>query len=198
MCVTHYFTGQAEAAEERAGEGEELLQRYMSHGNMTVQVDSTGKQVHVDQPNFAEDKCCTANAHLLPPLGNWLNPHIVGDGHHYIKRITDSVKVTTGNITMAAKATEFRTRLAMCFFNVAPGVYAPAEAILERFAAVKQIFQQPEALLWTDEVEKAFQLVKPHILNCLHLEPHIRPTLKDRDGKIILSRGTSTTENLWR
>ena len=191
------FSGLSESKKERIGEAEELLQRYLQHGDMKEVTDSAGVKSHVNQPNFAEDKCCSASSHLKS--AGFLNPRVIADEYHISKRFKDASKVNFGDFTTATNLIEMMKAINKCFFDAEAGVYAKGEDIIARLDQVRAAFSTPESGgVWTAQVDTAFKNAKPHILECLRLEEHIPPTLRDRQGKIVMTRGTNVVENLWR
>jgi hypothetical protein len=86
-----------------------------------------------------------------------------------------------------------------CFKDGSPGVYVASKDIITSLEKVKEKYLLPQAGgLWSEEVNKAFENLKPHIINCLQLPEGFKPTIADRAGKIVLKRGTNTIESVWR
>lgn len=202
MEVSHVFTGLSEVAEERSLQTNELYSRYEKHSNMVLKTDDEGKVVGMDRgPVFFEDKCCQVTGHLNAPLGKWPNVTPLGDEYHVVNRVMDAVKCPADAHDLKVKQVALRNALRGCFSDVVgqPGRYIPGPQIWSKMEAVRLTFLKEEAGgIWTNEVDKAFYNTKPHILKCFDLPSHIRPYLRDRDGKIVLKRGTNAQEAFWR
>lgn len=152
-------------------------------------------------PVFIEDKCCSAAGHMLPPIGKWETETPRSDEYHLTSRIMNEVKAPQDSQGAKTKACELRSQIKACFSDIPgqPGKYIDSEHIVEKLHVVREIFLKPEAGgLWTAEVEKEFQNTIPHIRSCLQLPSHIKTFLRDRDGRIILKRGTNSMEAGWR
>lgn len=201
--VSHVFTGLSEEAEERSVQTNELHNRYKNHSNMVLITDDDGVVTGMQQgPVFFEDKCCGATSHLNAPLGDWppgVSP--LADEYHIVNRIMDAVKCPGDAHDLKMKVVALRTELRSCFSDVPgqPGRYITGQEILQKLEDVRANFLKEGAGgLWTAEVQAAFTNATPHILKCFELPPHIHPSLRDRNGKIVLKRGTNAQEAFWR
>ena len=190
MVQSHVFTGLAEEEEERTMMNEELCDRYKTHGSVGL-----GKEGSVSGPVFFEDKCCG----VQKSFAMFDDPCVLGDEHHYSNRITDKITVPKGDSGLLAKAANLRADIMACFKDKSQGVYIASEDIIASLEKVKVMYLKPAAGgLWTSEVDKAFQNLKPHIRNCLQLPEGMKATIADRTGKVVLKRGTNTIESVWR
>ena len=187
----HVFTGLSEEEEEeRTMMNKELHERYKTHGSA-----GQGTPGSTSGPVFYEDKCCGVKG----CFSMFDNPKVNGDEHHYTSRINDKIVVPKGDSGRLAKAANLRADILACFTDKTMGIYIDSEEIIASLEKVKAMYLKPAAGgLWSRDVDQALQNLKPHITNCLQLPAGMKATIADRNGKVVLKRGTNTIESVWR
>ncbi len=174
-------------ADERVCQAREMHDRYKEFGIMEEDPESIPQVT--GQPVFCLDNCCSDIGWLTGGL--WINPHVIGDMHHYGGRIIEAA--CGNNKTMHSL---FSNDLRKACGSSSLGVHLPGETIIENIEALIPTYRI--CGVWTDKTSAAFETQKKHFLGCLALPTDLCPVIEDRNGKSILIRGTNNAESTWR
>ena len=139
---------------------------------------------------FVLDLCCGDKQWLLRGGFKEEEMRVVGDVFHIQKRIYTEAD------TRHAQYSHFVGDVRKAFGSSETGVFWDGKKIISKLEEVKERWEKVG--VWQAKTSIAFERQKTHILNCLELPPQFPAYILDRNGRMVLIRGTNKAENMWR